>query len=62
VVKPRFYARLIGSEKTFPGKTLPLDIVPSGKPLEFRAIFKDAPLSGADVRRSHARSCTTSAS
>jgi len=57
-----FYARLIGSEKTFQGETLPLDIVPSGKPLQFRAIFKDAPFPGADVRCSHARSCTTSAS
>jgi len=62
VVKPMVYARLIGSEKTFQGKTLPRDIVPTGKPLEFRAIFNDAPLPGADVRRSHARSCTTSAS
>jgi hypothetical protein len=30
-----FYARLIGSEKTFQGETLPLDIVPSGKPCNF---------------------------
>lgn len=50
VVKPMFYARLIGNPKESGGKTLPLDIQPTAKPQEFRITFRDAPLPGVDVR------------
>jgi hypothetical protein len=52
VVKPMFYARLVGPEvRTIaPADALPLDIVPTGKPGEFRVLFERAPLADVEVR------------
>lgn len=55
VVKPMFYARLIGelpagTQAAQPADAMPLDILPAGKAGEFRVMFRGAPLPAADVR------------
>ncbi|MDW3688492.1 DUF4198 domain-containing protein [Cupriavidus sp. CV2] len=55
VVKPMFYARLLGEAKAgmaaVPRDTIQaLDILPTGKAGEFRVVFQGAPLPATDVR------------
>lgn len=50
VVKPMFYARLIGKGRAQTGETLPLDIVPTASADEYRVLFKGAPVAGTEVR------------
>ncbi len=52
IVKPMFYARLVGAQaRTISfAETLPLDIVPTGKSGEFRVLFERIPLAEAEVR------------
>ncbi|MGO4329123.1 DUF4198 domain-containing protein [Cupriavidus sp. 2TAF22] len=52
VVKPMFYARLIG-ESTAAAEvatSMPLDILPTGSAGEYRVVFRGTPLAAADVR------------
>ncbi len=55
VVKPMFYARLLGEAKAGMPAVQPetiqaLDILPTGKAGEFRVVFQGAPLPATDVR------------
>lgn len=52
VVKPMFYARFIGPEarNIASADSLPLDIVPTGKPGEFSVLFDRTPLPDTEVR------------
>lgn len=52
IVKPMFYARLIGATAAQAGEPMTLDIVPAatGEAGAFRVLFRGAPLAGVDVR------------
>jgi len=62
IVKPMFYARLIGSVPTSAAEAMTLDILPTGKAGEFQVVFRGAPLTGIDVRIIAANAWTREAS
>lgn len=50
IVKPMFYARMIGATAQPVADVMTLDVLPTGKNGEFRAVFQGKPLAGTDVR------------
>ncbi|PLP99183.1 hypothetical protein [Cupriavidus pauculus] len=50
IVKPMFYARLVGATPAGDADAMTLDILPTGTRGEYRVVFQGAPLPATDVR------------